>query len=152
MSNPTGSNVSEIKVRTSGEVLCRIDANGIGDPGMTVSVRLGDITVCVEGLEPLNELHYVWATSEEAMRGLPGYYQDVHVGGNPALYRAHMVVGLPGVPTRSTTQVPRTEHAPAHLRIQFGPIVWEVTDHMAWNDVNTALSKAVDVFDALDPR
>lgn len=93
MSNPTGSNVSEIKVRTSGAVLCRVDAHNIGGDDVSVSVRLGDIT-----------------------------------------------------------RIRRTEHSPAHIRIQFGPIVWEVTDYMAWNDVLAALTTAVDVFDALELR
>ncbi|GLY51317.1 hypothetical protein [Lentzea sp. NBRC 102530] len=152
MSNPTGSNVSEIRVRTSGEVLCRVDLYNVGNPNMGVSVRLGDVTVRVHELEALNELHYVWAVAEDEMSGLPGYYEDVHAGGNPGLHRAHVLVDLPGVPTRTCTRIPKTSHSPAHLRIQFGPIAWEVTDYMAWRDCVTALTNAINAYDAVDPR
>lgn len=152
MSNPTGSNVSEIKVRTSGAVLCRVDAHNIGGDDVSVSVRLGDITVRVHKLDALNELHYAWTIAGNEMNGLPPYYEDLHAGGNPSLHRAHLHVDLPGVPTKSITRIRRTEHSPAHIRIQFGPIVWEVTDYMAWNDVLAALTTAVDVFDALELR
>lgn len=152
MSNPTGSNVSEIKARTSGNVLCRIDVFDVGSDKTTIGVRLGDITLRVHSLDAINELHYAWTVAEDEMDGLPAYYEDLHVGGNPGLYRAHLVVDLPGVPARSTTRVRRTFHNPAHVRIQYGPLVWEVTDFTAWNDVQKTLTAAIDLFDTLDPR
>ncbi|MEO6082538.1 MAG: hypothetical protein ABIQ18_05460, partial [Umezawaea sp.] len=60
MENPHGSTVSEVKVRTTGQVSCGVGVLDIGTPEAVVALRIGDLVCKVGDLRTLTALSFTW--------------------------------------------------------------------------------------------
>jgi hypothetical protein len=144
--NPHHSTVSELKVRVVGRVACRVGATDVGTVERAVVLRIGDIVFHVGDLHTLTALHYTWAIAEEHMSALPYRDEFAHLGATPGLYRVGALFDLQGHVTSAVAFVRAHGETPAHVRVQFGPIVWQVCDREAWETVTDAVGRTLDLF------
>jgi hypothetical protein len=145
VTNPHDSTVSELKVRAVGRVVCRVGAIDVGTAESAVVLRVGDVVFRVGDLYTLTALHFTWAIADEHMTALPYRVEAGHLGATPGLYRVGAVFDLQGHVTSAVAFVRAHGQTPAHVRVQFGPIVWQVCDREAWESVHAAVRRALDL-------
>jgi hypothetical protein len=148
--NPHGSTVSELKVRAVGRVACRVGATNVGTAEIAVVLRIGDVVMHVSDERALSALLYTWAIAEEHMHVLPYRDEFAHLGATPGLYRVGALFDLQGHVTSAVAVVPEHGQTPKHVRVQFGPIIWQVCDREAWETVTDAVRRTLDLFKLLN--
>ena len=150
MENPNGSSVSEVKVRTTGQVSCGIGVLDIGTPEAVVALRIGDLVCRVGDLRTLTALNYIWSLAEQHVTRLPYRNEPQHLGATPGLYRVGLLFDLQGLVPSAVTFIAAHGETPAHVRVQFGPIVWQVTDRAAWEVVAATVRRALNALHTLE--
>jgi hypothetical protein len=152
---PKSSTVQEIKVRATGRQVCTVDVVNVGTMRAGVSLTIGDVVCTFSSPYTLTGLHFLWASADH--RPLPKHTDVGALGGvqTPGLYRVLSVVPFTGRPPASAVFIPNmvnTANIPAHLRLQFGPVVWQVTDRSAFFSVLNKLDEAVTAFKDLKAK
>lgn len=144
MQTPESSTVQTVTVNATGDVKCRIGVLDAGTPEATIALKTGDMLIHLRDLKgALDTLELVWRAAEGFEFRLPWRNAEAGLpGGAPGLYRVTSLVVIQGRTAGAYTFVPQTRSAPMHLRVQFGPVVWRVTDQLAFRAIFAAVQRA----------
>ncbi|MDN5917948.1 MAG: hypothetical protein L0I76_23110 [Pseudonocardia sp.] len=131
------SAIVSVAVRVSGNVPVRLDATNIGTPEQQVGLTLGSVLVYLRTVQTVRAVVEGWRSAKVAAESLgparPISEQRAglaHVAGS----QVSALVRLGGLPTVLSAPVTRRpgSRVPSHVRIQVGPVVWEVCDWTAY--------------------
>lgn len=131
------SAIVAVAVRVSGVVPVRLDATHIGTTEQQVGLTLGSVLVYLRTVQTVRAVVEGWTSASVAAECLgparPVSQQRAglaHVAGS----QVSALVRLGGLPTVLAAPVTRRpgSSVPSHVRIQVGPIVWEVCDWTAY--------------------
>ncbi|WP_214369806.1 hypothetical protein [Pseudonocardia sp. H11422] len=149
--NPAGySAVLETIVRVSGAVPVRLDATHVGTPEQQVGLTLGSVLVYLRSQQTVRVIVEGWQSAAVAARHLgPARPISHHRAGlAPAAgSQVSTLVRLGGIPTVLAAPITRRPGSPvpSHVRIQVGPIVWQVCDWNAYEALAAGWRRAADL-------
>lgn len=138
MSN--ASTITAVTVRVAGALPIEVSLRNLGTAEQEASMRMGELLVCVRSPSVAERISQVWTYAKPIVCTLP---QLASVGKLHLPVRVSLVgtiVRFAGYPTCTTVGVPARcgSQQPAHVRIQVGPLAWEVCDQLAWHTITRA--------------
>lgn len=149
------SSVGSIAVRVAGLVPTRVDMRFAGTPQQQLGVSLGTILVYMSTHLTASTIAEKWAAAAPLARGLS---HVLPVGRRPSMATGPWLLsamvrfaGTPAVTTDVMTAQPGRD-LPLMLRIQFGPVTWELADAVAYSSMLNAWRIAADLLAVQDPE
>ncbi|MFB9498838.1 hypothetical protein ACFFR6_17830 [Saccharothrix mutabilis subsp. capreolus] len=140
---PDTSTAQVVTVNATGDVKCRIGVLDAGTPEATIALKTGDTVIHLRDINgALDTLELVWRAAHGLEHRLPWRDTSRLPGGAPGLYRVASLVVIQGRTAAMHTFLPATRRTPKHIRVQFGPVVWRVTDLLAMRAISTAVERA----------
>lgn len=142
------SSVSNIAVRVAGFVPNRVDLKFAGTPQQQMGLSLGTVLVFINSYLTARAIADRWAEAAPLARSLsqtlPPQRRSAMTSG-PWLLSA--MVRLSGTPTVHSEVLPAQpgRGLPTMLRIQVGPVTWELADGIAFTSMFNAWQVAADV-------
>lgn len=129
--------ITAATIRLAGQVPSDLAINHLGTREQEASLRIGELLIYVRDPRTVATITQLWTQKRAATAALPHVIGPsrlhlpvrvglvgviVRLGGEPAC-TASWVAGRPGVAE------------PSHMRVEIGPIVWEICDQVAWHTV-----------------
>jgi hypothetical protein len=137
--------VHEVTIRAVGEVDGHIDVTFAGTREAVVSVSLGPVLARLYSADVAYRIRETWKAAAVYLHRLPDTAHHIGIESNPAPVGIVIRVGH-DVPT-SAVLVPATSQlATDHLRVQVGPLVWQIMDRAAYRSVVGLLERAERMF------
>lgn len=131
---PSHSAIVSVVVRVVGAVPVRIDVTHLGSPEQQLGLSLGTVLIYMQSATTAEAVVDGWRNAAAVARLLGP-------AGNPNRLLPVMpstvgtLVRLAGVPTVVAAHVPARGAEPAHLRLQVGPVTWQVCDWAAYESM-----------------
>ncbi|BBF99364.1 MULTISPECIES: hypothetical protein [Pseudonocardia] len=145
------SSVGNIAVRVAGMVPTRVDMRFAGTPQQQLGISLGTILAYMSTHLTAQAIADKWAAAAPMARGLS---QVLPVGRHGAMASGPWLLsamvrfaGMPTVNADVLTAQPGRE-LPTMLRIQVGPVTWELADAAAYSSMLSAWRIAADLLAA----
>lgn len=143
------SSVSTLAVRVAGFVPTRVDMRFAGTPEQQLGITLGAVLVYVSMHRTAAMIADKWAAAAPLARGLshalPQGRRDAAVTAGPWLLSAMVrFAGTPVVTASMLTPQPGRD-VPPLLRMQVGPVTWELADAVAYTSMLNAWRIAEDL-------
>ncbi|SFO17843.1 hypothetical protein SAMN05216207_103459 [Pseudonocardia ammonioxydans] len=142
------SSVGSIAIRVAGFVPTRVDLRFAGTPQVQLGVSLGTVLVYMSTHLTASTIAQKWASAAPLARGLsqalPVERRAVMASGPWLLSAMVRFAGMPTVNADVMTAQPGRE-LPTMLRIQVGPVTWELADAVAYTSMLNAWRIAADV-------
>lgn len=149
------SSVGSIAVRVAGLVPTRVDLRFAGTPQQQLGVSLGTILVYMSTHLTASTIAEKWAAAAPLAAGLshvlPSGRRSAMASGPWLLSAMVRFAGTPSVTAEVLTPQPGRE-LPPMLRIQVGPVSWELADAAAYSSMLNAWRIAADLLAAEDSR
>lgn len=134
--------ITAASIRIAGQVPTDISISHLGTREQEASLRIGELLIYVRDPHIVERVAQLFVQKRPAISALPHVIGArrlhlpvrvglvgviVRLGGNP-MCTAGWITGRPG-------------HAePSHVRVEIGPIVWEVCDQVGWHSIGHAWS------------
>ncbi|MGI8817446.1 MAG: hypothetical protein ACR2G2_19770 [Pseudonocardia sp.] len=136
------SAITTATVRVAGQIPVDITINHLGAPEQEASMRLGELLVYVREPAIAAMVATLWRQSQPISAALP------YVAGTSRLHLpariglVGVVARLGGWPPCAVSWVPGRPGVaqPPHVRVEVGPIRWEICDQAAWHTIGRAWS------------
>ncbi|MBC3191675.1 hypothetical protein H7X46_11445 [Pseudonocardia sp. C8] len=145
------SSVGSLAVRVAGWVPTRVDLRFAGTPQQQLGLSLGTVLVYMATHLTAHQIAEKWAAAAPAARVLS---QSLPRDRRPALSSGPWLVsamvrfaGAPTVTTDVMTSQPGRD-VPTLLRVQVGPVTWELADAVAYTSMLNAWRVAADLLEA----
>lgn len=137
MAHSPTSTVLGVTIRVAGVVPTDVGISHAGTPEAEVRVTIGDVLCYLCDRSTLTHIRCGWDQAAVAARRLREQVSTTWVGAEPGTYPVGVIVRLVGEPRITLHTVPArpTIHAPEHLRVQVGPLVWQVLDRAAYESI-----------------
>ncbi|GAA5154398.1 hypothetical protein GCM10023321_26150 [Pseudonocardia eucalypti] len=135
------STITATAVRVAGSIPVEVSVRHIGTTDQEAGMRMGELLVYVRSPFVAERVADTWhmakpvvcaAVPPRAAVGKLHVPVRVALVGTIVRLAGHPVCTIVGVPARSGH-----EH-PAHVRIEVGPLAWEVCDQLAWHTITRA--------------
>ena len=134
------SEITSAVVRVAGEIPVDITAFHVGTPEQEAVLRMGELLIYVRSAALAERVAQLWRQARPICAALP------HVAGTSRLHLpvrvslVGVIFRLGGEPACTVVSVPARPGVaqPTHVRIQVGPLVWEVCDRAAWHTITKA--------------
>lgn len=129
------SAVVSVVVRVSGPVPIRLDATHLGAPEQQLGLSLGTVLIYLRSGTTARAVAEGWTSAAPLARRLapprdPRNLMPV----TPTMVGT--LVRLAGIPTIVAAHVPARAHIePSHLRLQIGPVIWQICDWAAYESM-----------------
>jgi hypothetical protein len=137
--------VHEVTIRAVGEVDGHIDVTHAGTREAVVSVSLGPVLARLYSADVAHRIRETWKAAAVYLHRLPNKAHHLGNASNPAPVGIVIRIGY-DVPT-SAVLVPATSQlATDHLRIQVGPLIWQIMDRAAYRSVVELWERAERMF------
>lgn len=134
------SAITSAAVRVAGAVPVDITAHHVGTSEQEASLRLAELLIYVRSAVLAERVARVWRQSKPVCAALPNVagVSRLHLPVRVPL--VGVVVRLAGEPACTVVGVPARPGVaqPTHVRIEIGPLVWEVCDRVAWHTITKA--------------
>ncbi|MBW0102942.1 hypothetical protein, partial [Pseudonocardia sp. KRD291] len=146
---PAGvAEVMTVGVRVAGRVPTRVDLRFAGTPEQQLGLSLGSVLIYVPAHLTARTIALAWGQAAPMARSLspvlPTTRRPVLATGPWATSTMVRMLGTPAVDTMLMPARPGT-NLPTMLRIQVGPITWELADAAAYTSVLEAWRTAADL-------
>ncbi|MGD9991217.1 hypothetical protein [Pseudonocardia sp.] len=143
------SSVCTLAARVAGFVPTRVDMRFAGTPEQQLGITLGTVLVYVNMHRTAATIADKWAAAAPLARGLshalPQGRRDATVTAGPWLLSAMVrFAGTPAVTASMLTPQPGRD-VPPLLRMQVGPVTWELADAVAYTSMLNAWRIAEDL-------
>lgn len=155
VTNPQTKTIYSITLRVAGPQRVTVDAHHTGTQQAFLGIAIGALLVYTSQREVCGQLRRGWEHAARLAGKLPRAAQRPttadHAAGTglaAAMVRLEGQVGLTiaGIPASSATGIP------AHVRIQLGPLVWQVLDQTAYATIRDGLRHVEQVAAVALPR
>jgi hypothetical protein len=152
-SNKGFSAAVEITVRVSGEVPVRVDASNVGTPEQQVGLTLGSVLVYLRDRLTVTAVVEGWRSGNYSAQLLgPARPVAYHHAGLAQVMGSQVstLVRLGGIPNVLVAPITRRPGGvvPSHLRMQVGPVVWQVCDWNAYHSIALGWERAARLLSA----
>lgn len=149
------SAIMGMSVRVSGAVPIRVDAHHIGTPEQEVALTLGSVLVYMRSRQTAAAVVQGWRSAAVAAQCLgPARPLRDHRAALVSVMGSQVsaLVRLGGLPTVTAAPVPRQKGTPTptHVRIQVGPLVWQVCDWNAYERIAEGWRRGLRILSAAD--
>lgn len=140
MSTLHASVITAATIRVAGQVHTDITINHLGTPEREASLRIGELLIYVRDPHIVQSVAEHWVQKRTGTSALP------HVIGASRLHLpirvglVGVIVRLGGDPVCTSSWIPGRAGVaePSHMRVEVGPIVFEVCDQVAWHSIGRA--------------
>ncbi|MFR9806497.1 hypothetical protein ACL02T_30035 [Pseudonocardia sp. RS010] len=137
----------EVTVRVSGEVPVRVDVTNAGTPEQQVGLTLGSVLIYLRNPGTVRAVVEGWRSANYAAQLLgPSRPVTYHHAGLAQVMGSQVstLVRLGGIPNVLVAPITRRPGSPvpSHLRMQVGPIVWQVCDWNAYHSIAVGWERA----------
>lgn len=142
------SSVMSVGVRVAGRVPTRLDLRFAGTPQQQLGLSLGTVLVYVSSYLTARTVALAWGEAAAQARSLspvlPGRRRPAMVSGP---WSVAAMVRLGGIPAMNASVVPSLpgRELPTMLRMQVGPVTWELADAAAYTSLLSAWRSAADL-------
>lgn len=143
--------VMTVGVRVAGRVPTRVDLRFAGTPEQQLGLSLGTVLIYVSSFLAARTIALAWGQAAPMARSLspvlPAARRPVLATGPWSVSTMVRMFGVPTVDTMLMDARPGT-NLPTMLRIQVGPITWELADAAAFTSLLDAWRRAADLLAA----
>lgn len=142
------SSVMSVGVRVAGRVPTRVDLRFAGTPQQQLGLSLGSVLVYLSSHLTARTVALAWGDAAPQARSLspmlPARRRPAMVSGP---WSIAAMVRLGGIPAMNATVLPAQpgRELPTMLRMQVGPVTWELADAAAYTSLLTAWRSAADL-------
>lgn len=134
------SAITSAAVRVAGQIPIEISIRHLGTAEQEAGMRMGELLIYVRNAYVAERVANTWRQSRPVCAALPNVagISRLHLPVRVAL--VGMIVRLGGDPACTVQGVPARPGVaePQHVRIEVGPLAWEVCDRVAWHTITTA--------------
>lgn len=132
--------ISSAAVRVVGQVHVDITACHVGTPEQEAAMRMGELLIYVRSAGVAKRIAQLWRQSRPMCAALAKVGQPSQLQVPVRVALVGVIVRLGGEPPCTALALPARPRVaqPAHVRIQVGPLVWEVCDQAAWHTLTNA--------------
>lgn len=140
MATMHASVITAATIRVAGQVPTDVSISHLGTHEQEASLRVGELLLYVRDPRIAERAAQLWAQARTGMSALPQVLgtRRMHLPVRVGL--VGVIVRLGGLPPCNAQWVPGRPGVaePSHMRVEVGPITWEVCDQVAWNTIGHA--------------
>ncbi|MDQ4115985.1 MAG: hypothetical protein M3235_03380 [Actinomycetota bacterium] len=142
------SSVMSVGVRVAGRVPTRVDLRFAGTADQQLGLSLGTVLVYLRSHLTARAVALAWGEAAAQARSLSPMLPDRR---RPAMvsgpWSVAAMVRMSGIPATNATLLPaqRGHEVPTMLRMQVGPVTWELADAAAYTSLLNAWRTAADL-------
>jgi hypothetical protein len=132
--------ITTATIRVAGKIPTDITLNHLGTPEQEASLRVGELLIYLRSAFVAQVVADVWRQGRPIAGTLPYALSPGRLRLPVRVGMVGMMVRLGGHPPCTVVPVPARPGgtSPAHVRVEIGPLVWEVCDAAAWHSIGTA--------------
>lgn len=134
------STITAATIRVAGQVPTDISLRHLGTPEQEASLHVGELLIYLRDPYIARQVAQLWAQAKAATSALPNVIGPSRLHLAPRVGLVGVIVRLGGDPKCTTTWIPGQPGVayPAHVRVEVGPIKWEICDRAAWHSIGRA--------------
>jgi hypothetical protein len=140
MASMHASTITAATIRVAGQVPTDISISHLGTPEQEASLRVGELLIYLRDPHIAGQAAQLWAQAKAATSALPNVIGPSRLHLPIRVGLVGVIVRLGGDPKCTTTWIPGQPGVahPAHVRVEVGPVKWEVCDRAAWHSIGRA--------------
>lgn len=137
MARMHASVITAATMRVAGQVPTEITLRHLGEPEQEASLRIGELLIYLRDPHIAEQIAQLWTQAKPATSALPNMLGASRLHLPIRVGLVGVIVRLGGDPRCTTTWMPGRSGVahPAHVRVEVGPIVWEICDRAAWHSI-----------------
>jgi hypothetical protein len=134
------SAITAATIRVVGQVPTDICVSHLGTTEQEASLRIGELLIYLSDPHIAHQVAELWAQAKASTSALPNVIGARRANLPARVGLVGVIVRLGGDPQCGTTWIPGQPESvhPAHVRVEVGPIKWEVCDRAAWHSIGRA--------------
>jgi hypothetical protein len=134
------SAITAATIRVVGQVPTDISLTHLGTPEQEASLRIGELLIYLRDPHIAHQVAQLFGQAKACTSALPNVAGVRRANLAPRVGLVGVIVRLGGDPHCDTTWIPGQPGSahPAHVRVQVGPITWELCDRAAWHSIGAA--------------
>jgi hypothetical protein len=134
------SAITTATIRVAGQIPTDVSISHLGTPEQEASLRIGELLIYLRDPHIAGQVAQLWFQAKASTSALPNVIGPARVRLPVRVGLVGVIVRLGGDPRCGTSWMPARPGTldTSRVRVEVGPIVWEVCDRAAWHSIGRA--------------
>lgn len=134
--------VRMVHIRALGDIDCKVDVDEVGTAHAVASLTVGTVLARIAGRKTAEQMVETWREAALHLAKLPTTVSQTWTGPDLGVSTIGVVVRFGGDVAMRQDLLPPSKALPHHhLRVQIGPVVWQVLDQAAHASMDRAFTR-----------